>query len=139
LRAFAWKRLLKLLEGRRERIASEFKRIEDDKAEIEKIKSQYSEKLKSIQEMARVKIEEALLEGEKIKLELKENAKKEAAKILERAKSDIRGEILKAKAGLKDEVTELVIEATEKVLEKKVSEEDDKQIVQDFIDKIDRT
>lgn len=137
LRAFAWKKLLKLLQMRKERILAEFKRIEDEKSAIEKIKSEYNDKLKSIESAARGKIEQAILEGEKLREELKKVAGQEAEKILARAQNDIKSEIAKAKAGLKDQIGQLVLEAAEKVLGEKVTAREDKRIVDKFIEGID--
>ena len=41
LRAFAWKRLLALLDERKARISSEFQKIEETKAALERIKTDY--------------------------------------------------------------------------------------------------
>ncbi|MDD5681425.1 MAG: hypothetical protein PHI59_09330, partial [Candidatus Omnitrophica bacterium] len=52
LRAFAWKKVLGLLDKRKERIASEFNKIEEAKADIEKIRLDYDAKLASIEQAA---------------------------------------------------------------------------------------
>ena len=49
LRVFAWKKLLKLLDDRRERIASEFKKIEDTQAAVERMRVDYDKNLAGIE------------------------------------------------------------------------------------------
>ncbi len=136
LRVFAWKPILKLLDERKERIASEFKRIEEAKATVEKVKAEYEEKLKAIDETARLKMEEALLESQRITEELRNSGRKEAEKIIADAKTDIKYELAKAKEGLKDEITDLVLDATGRLLEEKITAEEDRRVVKDFLDRI---
>ena len=133
LRAFAWNRLLKLLDARRERIASEFKRIEDEKAAIEKIKGEYNDRLKSIEEAARAKLSEAVIDAEKLRGELKEDARQEAQKIIDSARLQTEYEFKKAKEQLESEITELVLTATERLLEEKITREKDASLVKEFL------
>jgi F-type H+-transporting ATPase subunit b len=138
LRVFFWKRFLKLLDDRREKISSQFKEIEDQKAQIQKIKVEYEDKLKTIEASAQAKIQEAINEGRNITEEIKNNAKAEAEKILENAKKDIEHELAKAKGALKAEILDTVIRATERLLEEKITEEKDRRFVQDFVEDIDK-
>ncbi len=138
LRAFAWKRILKLLDTRKERIASEFKRIEEDQKAVDKARAEYEEKLKTIEITARAKLAQAVIDAEKIKQELKEDARQEARKIIEHAQGDIHLEIIKAKEVLKDEITDLVLDATEHLLEEKMTEKEDRRVIKDFLEGIDK-
>ena len=45
LRVLAWKKILKLLDDRKEKIAGEFKKIEDTKAEVAGLRADYETKL----------------------------------------------------------------------------------------------
>jgi len=60
LRAFVWKRFLKILDDRRENIVSELKGIEDAKSYVAKIRSDHEGRLAKIETEAREKIREAL-------------------------------------------------------------------------------
>ena len=82
LRAFAWKKLLKLLDDRRERIASEFKKIEDTQAEIAKLMAEYDKKLSDIDETSRTKIQEAMARAKQLAEEVRESSQHQARKIL---------------------------------------------------------
>lgn len=138
LRIFAWKRILKLLDTRKERIATEFKRIEEENRIVNQAKTEYEEKLKSIEATVRAKLVQAVLDAEKIKQELKEDARQEARKIIERAQSDINLEIIKAKEVLKDEITDLVLDATSHLLEEKMTDKEDRRIIKDFLKEMDK-
>ena len=137
LRIFAWKKLLKLLDDRKEKIASEFKSIDDAKLEISKLKTDYEARISNIEETAKVKIEQALENGRKITEEVREKAHEEAQGIINSAKKDIKYELEKAKEELKDKIIDLTISAAEMVIQEKLTAEDDKKIVKDFLEKVD--
>lgn len=138
LRAFAWKRLLKFLDDRKERIANEFKQIADTKLEVTRLKSDFQAKLASIDELAAQKIQEAVSEGRKITDEMRKKAHEQAQDIIENAQQNIRYELGKAKEELKDKIVELTISATENIIQEKFTEKDDKKIIQEFLDKVDK-
>jgi F-type H+-transporting ATPase subunit b len=136
LRAFFWKRILKLLDDRKEKVASELKHIEDEKAEIEKIKSDYQDRLKSIEAAAQARMQEVVREGEKIGEEIKKGAHLEAEKVIRSAKEDAQREIAKAKEKLEGDIEDLVMDATQRLLKEKVTEEGDRRMVRDFLDEL---
>lgn len=138
LRVFAWKRVLNLLDQRRQRIASEFKGIEESRAEIEKLKAAYDEKFRLVEDEAKLRIQKAVLEGQAEAGQIKAIAEKEAQKIIDSAKNNIKYEILKARQDLRDEIVDLVIDATEEVLVERVTDKEDRKIVEDFIAKVDK-
>lgn len=137
LRIFFWKRVLQFLDERKERIASDFKRIEDAKNEVERLKSDYEKKIASIEETAKEKMHAAVLEGGKIVSQIKKEAYAEAEKIIKTSREDIKYEIAKAKNELKDTIVDLTMKATENVIREKLTEEDDKKIVKGFLEQLD--
>jgi len=138
LRIFAWKKILALLDERRDRIASELKNIGEAKSEIERLKSEYAVMLDKIEETADLRIEEAAAEGKKITEEIRKKANEEAQGIINKAKDNIRYELSKAKEELKDEIIDLTIKATENIIEEKLTESQDKKLVEDFLDRLDK-
>lgn len=138
LRIFAWKKLLSLLDARKEKIASEFKKIGDTQAEIAKLKAEYDVKLGAIEEAARQKVQEAISDGKRISQEIREQAQQDARAILEKARENIELEIAKAKVELKEKLVDLTVSATEKIIKEKLTEEKDKRLVSDFLEKLER-
>lgn len=137
LRAFAWKKVLGFLDKRKEQIASGFKEIEDAKADIEKMRLDYDAKLASIEQAAKHKIHEAVNESKVILEDARKNAHAQAQEIIDNAKSSIKYELSKAKDELKNEIIDLTLKATENVIQEKLTEKGDRQIVQDFLDGVD--
>lgn len=138
LKAFFWKPMLSLLDQRRDRIASEFKNIEDTKAELAKLKAEYEARLTLIEETAHQKIKEAIEEGKRIGTEMKAKAEAQAQQIIVSARENIAQELSRAKQELKAQIVDLALRATESVILEKLTAEHDKKIVEDFLEKIDQ-
>lgn len=138
LRILVWKRVLSLLDKRREKIASELKAAQDARKEIETLKANYEAQLKSIDQFTKVKIKEAISEGKKITEEMKKKAEKEAGTLLENANEKIAQELLKAKEELKNHIIDLTINATENIIERKLTPEDDRRLVEDFLESMNK-
>ncbi len=138
LRKFAWKKILSMLDQRRDKIISEFKRIEDTRVEVTKLRGDYEVKLEAIEKLAREKIQEAIDEGKKITELTRKQAHEEAQDIIESARAGVRYELNKAKEELKDKIIELTMKATENVISEKFTEKDDKAIIKDFLTKLDK-
>lgn len=136
LKLFFWKPVLSMLDERKEKISRQFKEIEDTKTELAQLKSEYEAKLSAIEEAARARINEAILEGQRIAQGLKDDAHKEAQKIIKDARSYINDEFLKAKEELKNSVVALAIDAASHIIESQIAENDSRRIVQDFIKEI---
>ncbi|MBI4358189.1 MAG: F0F1 ATP synthase subunit B [Candidatus Omnitrophica bacterium] len=138
LKKKAWKPLLKLLDERRERIAKGFEEIESAKKEVEKLKTDYEHARSQIEEEARKKLQEAIDEGKRVAGDLQENSRREARAVLEKAKEDIQLEVAKAKVTLRNEIADLTLAATERLLQEKLDETKDKELVLDFIEDLEK-
>ncbi|MEW5758682.1 MAG: F0F1 ATP synthase subunit B [Candidatus Omnitrophota bacterium] len=138
LRIFAWKKILQLLDQRREYIANEFKDIERAKLDINKIKSDYEAKIFHIDDQARSIIKEAIKEGTIVADSIKKQAHIEGEKIIENARLQLSSELEKAKETLKIKIIDLAVEATEKVIKERMDDEHDKKLVADFIERLDQ-
>lgn len=137
LRKFAWRRLLQLIDDRKNMIAAEFKKIEDAKTEILQANKDYEAKLGTIEQATKTKIELAVAEGEKAANGIREKARQDAQSIIEHAKESIQSEIHKAKEELKTRIVDLTLSATERIIKEKVKA-DDRKLVEDFIDELDK-
>jgi F-type H+-transporting ATPase subunit b len=138
LKTFAWKPLLKIMEQRKEKIASEFDHIDKKKVQMEKLVSDYEAKLKDIDNLTRAKILKAASEGQKMAYEIKENARKEAKDFLDKAKDRLQREVDMAKVQLRDDLVEMTLRVTEKILKEKIDQEKDKRLIADFIDELEK-
>ena len=136
LKKFAWGTLLKLIDERREKIAAEFRGIDQAKEELEKLKVQYRQHLEKIEEEARGKIQQAIQEGRRIGMEIEEDARAHARATLEKTKEAAALEVAKARVELKEQVVDLAIQVTHKVLQQHLDEETDRKMIEAFIQEI---
>jgi F-type H+-transporting ATPase subunit b len=135
LKRFAWKPLLRVLEERRQKIASEFEEIEVQKKEVAELKSSYHAKLKDIETEARRKIEEGVERGKTLAMKIQEEAHEEAKILLKNTKDEIQQEIAKGKRQLRKEVAEMAILLTKKILDESLDEQKQKKLVSEFVQK----
>ena len=133
MKRFVWKPFLKVLDDRRARIASEFKKIDDTKAEANKVRADYEARLAAIEAEARAKIQAAVDEAKKLSEEIRQSAREESEKIFAKAQESIRAEVAKAEDALKDRIVNLTIDIAAKVIQERLTVEDDKAIVETFI------
>lgn len=136
LKRFAWGALLKLIDERRAKIAGEFSAIEQAKQEMARLKQQYEERLAKIEDEARGRIQEAIAEGRRIGMEVEEDARAHARETLEKAKANIALEVAKARVELKEQVVDLAIGVTHKILQQHLDEETDRRMIEGFIKEI---
>ena len=138
LRAFAWKHIFNILEQRRERIAAEFKAIEETKSAVARLKNEYETNLAAIEQKARERINGAREESRRITEEMQKNAQAQAQDIISDARRNIAYELKKAQDEVRDKIVDLAINAAEAVIRAKLDGEDDRKIVEEFIDNIDK-
>jgi F-type H+-transporting ATPase subunit b len=137
LRAFAWKKVLKLLDDRKEKISLELQEIEEAKQEITGLKADYEAKLSSIEQVTAAKIQEAIAEGKMVQEEIRKRANENAQEIIENAKKNIKYELAQAKEELKNDIIDLTIGATEHIIREKLTGEDDKKLINEFLQTLD--
>ena len=97
LRKFLWKRILMVLDARREKVESDFRRAEEARKEIARLKAEYEARLAGIEEEANKKIQEALVEGRKLTEEIRKKAYQDAQGIIDNARENIKHELSQAK------------------------------------------
>jgi F-type H+-transporting ATPase subunit b len=136
LKKFAWKPLLSILEERRSKIKGEFDSIKEERKKTEKLYSDYQTKLKGIDSLARVKIQEAARDGQKLANEIKESARGEAKQIVTRTREEIQRDLDKAKIQLRDDVVNMTLHLAERIIQEKLDKEKDRRLIAQFVDEM---
>ena len=136
LRRFAWRPLLAMLDGRRARIAQEFQQVAQSKAGLERLQEEYGKRLAVLEDEARSKIQQAVLEGKRIAAEIQEQARAQGLALITKSKDTVELEIAKAKVTLRDELAALTIGAVERILHEKLDAEKDRQLVNAVLDEL---
>ena len=132
LKKFAWKPILNSLNQREKGIADSLSTAERIKAEMAELKSENEVLLAKAREERAQMMREAKETRDKIISEAKEQARQETNKIITDAQAVINQQKMAAITDLKNQVGNLVIEVSEKVLRRELSskEEQEKYIQQ---------
>jgi F-type H+-transporting ATPase subunit b len=136
LKLFAWKPLLGMLEQRRARIKSDLDEAEQSKKQAAEIMAEYQKQLKEIDQTARVKIQEAISEGNRVAAEIRDQSRTEAKDIISKAREDLSRDVAKAKVELRNDMINMAVTATEKVIAEKLNDEKHRQLIGRFIDEV---
>ena len=129
LRKFAWGPLLKVLDDRKHKIEEEFRHAAAQREELVRLQAEYGQRLTKIEDEARVKLQQAIVEGKRIAQEIQEQARSQSYALVTKSKETIELELAKAKVTLRDQVAAMTMDAVEKVLKRKLDEKSDRELV----------
>lgn len=124
---------------RRERIAAEYRRIEEEKSGVAQLRKEYEGHLKRIEVESRERIQNAVTEGQRVAAEIREIARKEAQDLMKRATDEIARERDKAQVALRDEVVTLAMEIAGKVVREELTAEKHRKLVDGFLAEVEQT
>lgn len=121
LKKYAWKPILSSLNKREQTIADSLATAEKIKLEMAQMKSENEALLAKAREERALMLKEARETKDKIINEAKDQAKVEANKIISESQAAINTQKMAAITEVKNQVGKLVIEVTEKVLRRELS------------------
>lgn len=132
LKKYAWKPILGSLNEREKNISDSILSAEKVRGEMAELKSENEILLSKAREERAIMMREAKETRDKIIMEAKEQARQEMSKIVADAQSTINQQKMAAITDLKNQVGNLVLEVSEKVLRRELSnkEEQEKYIKQ---------
>src|SRR6185295_938383 len=121
LKKYAWKPILKSLDERQRNITGSLETAERVKAEMAQLKSENEALLAKAREERALLLKEARETKDKIINEAKDQAKLEAGKIIADAQTAIEQQKMAAITEVKNQVGNLVIEVSEKILRRELA------------------
>ena len=128
LKKYAWKPILKSLGEREINIANSIASAEKVKLEMAQLKNDNEALLAQAREERAIMLKEAKETKDKIINDAKEEAKVQAAKIITDAQASINNQKMAALTEIKNQVGNLVIEVSEKVLRRELGNKADQEI-----------
>lgn len=135
LKKFAWGPLMGIMNEREQLVASEIEAAENSRIESQKLLDEQRELLKQARTEALAIVENAKKQGDVSRDEIMTTAREEAARMKESAVREIETEKARAIAAVREEVVSLSVLAASKVLEKEVTEEDNRALIEATIAK----
>ena len=138
LRKLFWRSVLQLLDDRRRRIEESLQNVARSQQRLDHMQADYTQRLAKIEDEARTKIQQAILEGKRISIEVQEHAREQAQAVMTKAKETMELELAKAKVTLRDQVAAMTMDAVERVLQQKLDTKTDRHVVDTVLEDLER-
>ncbi len=139
LARFVFKPISNIIKKREEKISASVNDADKLKEEAEKMLADYRQKLDEARVEAQTIVEQSKTIGENLKNELVEKAKMESSQMIVDARKEIERERDKALASIKENVVDLTLLATEKLIGKAMKEEDHLRLIEESIEEASKT
>lgn len=136
LKKILFKPVKNMIDSRQKEVDDMLKDAEDAKTNAEAMEAEYKEKLEAASVESEEIVKNAIRKAQLKEEEILKEADNAAAKKLERAEEQIAMEKKQALCDVKDEVADIALSIAAQVIERDVSEEEHKQLIDDFIDKL---
>ncbi len=136
LSKYAWKPILSMLKEREDKIRSALDEAERARAETAELIKQNEKNIARAEEEYQKIIRDGKLLAEKLKDEIVSKAKLQSEQELKQAKEEIQRNIESAKKQLRNEIADLAIQATEKILEESLDENKQKKLIDKVINQL---
>jgi F-type H+-transporting ATPase subunit b len=136
LKRFLWAPVTSYLEQRQMDIAQTYDKVEHTRQEMERLRSEYEQRLASIEAEARAQIQQAVKEAQEVREHILAEARQQAEKMIRDAEEAIRYEREKALAEMRTQVVDLTLLATSRILQESVADARHRKMVEDFIDQV---
>ena len=133
IRKFAYPAIKKGMDARAEKIRASLAEADQTRDEAQQILEEYRTQLADAKSEAARIIEEARQAADKIRQDLRKQAETEVTEIKQRAQDDIAAQANRTMADLQARVSLMVIELTEKVVQKNLDPETNKALIDSFI------
>lgn len=137
LRRFAFPKISAALEERAEKVAKNIEESERSRAEADELLAEYRGRLKEAREQADDIVARAKRTGENAKEEATQEGRAKREELVAAARKDIDAETKRSLEGIRREVADLTVLATEKVTRKSLDSEDQKRLVEEALDEVD--
>ena len=123
----------KVLAEREGDIQKTYSQLDEDRAQMETLKNDYSQRLANIEAEARDKIQSAIKEAQTTRDQIVTEANARAAETVTKAEKDVQYERERAMASLREEVVDLAIGATSKIIGDGLDENRQRKLIAEFV------
>lgn len=138
LKRYAFGPILSVIDERTEKIESDIKRAEEVRRQVEADHAEAEQRLRNIEEEARVKMQSMMAEARQLATTVQQKAQKDSAELLEKARQNIEYETEKAREVIKTEIVNLTIQSTEHLIKERLDDPKHRQLIGDFISQMER-
>ena len=136
LKKLAFKPLKDMIDSRQREIDGMYSDAERSRADAEAMKADYEERMGNAKEESEEIVKAAIRRAQLREEEILREAEGKAERVLERAEEQIELEKKHMVNEVKDEVSKMAIDIASAVIERDVSEDEHKKLIDSFIDKM---
>lgn len=136
VKKFLFKPVRKMLAARAEEVQAMYDQAETDRAEAAAMKKDYTDSIANAKAEATQITQNATRRATVRSEEILAEASRQATDMKKKAEQSIEQERKKAMNEIKDEIAGLSVMIASKIVEKDISEDDHKRMIEDFIDKV---
>ncbi len=136
LKKLFFKPVLQMIEDRQNEIDHMYCEAEESNRQAKALQTEYEKKFAAASQEAERVVKDAILRGQSREEEIVRLANAEADAIREKASADIAQEKKKAVAEAKGEISDLALEIARKMIGKSLDSDDQKRLVDSFIDEL---
>jgi F-type H+-transporting ATPase subunit b len=128
--------LRSLLKERQEAIIETYDQVETTLRETEQMRNDYRQRLEHIEDETEARMADAVREAETLREQILEEARHNAALLIQRGQEEVERERAKALVHLRTEFIDDVIRAAEFAVEKSLEPAQQRRMVQEFVQKV---
>jgi F-type H+-transporting ATPase subunit b len=133
LAKFAWGPLLKALESRQQMISKSLEDAEQAKLELARLNQESQQIIRKAHADAESIVAATRADGERLREDLKQSAKAEAATIIKNAERQIQFETQRALQQIRHEAVDLSIAIAAKLIQRNISKEDNERLIDEAL------
>ena len=131
---FAYKPLMRMLDGRSQRIKESMEQAESVKEQSARAEESVQKQLDKAGKEGQERIARAVRMGEEVKQKAQEEARQEAGILMNRARTEIKRERDEAIGELRKEFADLTIMAAEKVIDRSLDKKEHRQLIEKVLE-----
>lgn len=133
LAKFAWRPLLQALDSRQEAIRKSLDDAQQAKQELERLQRESAQIIREARVEAESIVSRSRSDAERLKEEIKQTARAEAGTILQNAERQIGLETQRALQQIRHEAVDLSVMIASKLIQRNLSKEDNKKLIDEAI------
>ncbi len=133
LKKFLFGKIKDVIKARADEIKDTYKKSEDDRAEAERLKGEYQQKAVKADEEAEAKIQAAVVKAKDVSDEMMKDTRQAVTDEKARAQQNIEMERKKALAEVRNQVVDLTILSTTRLIKQSTRRETAEKLVDDVI------
>lgn len=133
---FVFKKTIAVMDERKQELEKSFAKARDEEQRAVALKEQYENNILAYKNEGLKLVENYKRKADLVYEEVIDESKKEAVNIKNRALKEIEREKEKARAEIKEEIIDLSLQLSTKILEKEIDENKHRELIDEFIAKV---